>query len=146
MTSPHPDPTVKPPVLKTPFLKDLGVEFLDSEVGESRCALNVESRHANAWHSAHGGVVMTLLDVCMGRAATSADAGSIGGVTIEMKTSFIAPAGGPGSRIFGHGKVIHRGSSLVFCEAEIHTADGKVVAKATGTFKTRRRVRDPAAE
>ncbi len=48
-----------PPRLVVPFIDDLGIEFLDAPIGEGRVALQLEHRHLNSWHVAHGGVLMT---------------------------------------------------------------------------------------
>ena len=117
-----------------PFLNDLGVEFLGMGNGEARVALTLEQRHLNSWKVAHGGVVMTLLDVVMSMAGRSLDPDARGGVTVEMKTSFMQPGGHAGNRIVAIGKAFHRSTTMVFCEAELWNGD-KLAAKAMGTFK-----------
>ncbi|MBC7513109.1 MAG: PaaI family thioesterase [Herminiimonas sp.] len=117
-----------------PFLNDLGVEFLGMGNGEAQVALTLEARHCNSWHVAHGGVIMTLLDVVMAMAGRSLDPDARGGVTVEMKTSFVQPAGNAGSRIIAKGRAFHRSTTMVFCEADLWNED-RLVAKAMGTFK-----------
>ncbi len=117
-----------------PFLSDLGVEFLGMGDGEAQVALTLQARHCNSWHVAHGGVVMTLLDVVMAMAGRSLDPDARGGVTVEMKTSFVQPAGNAGSRIVARGRAFHRSTTMVFCEADLWNED-RLVAKAMGTFK-----------
>lgn len=125
--------------VEIPFLHDLGVEFLGMGNGEAQVALNLEARHTNSWHVAHGGVTMTLMDVVMAMAGRSLDPEAKGGVTIEMKTSFLQPGGKPGERMVAKGKAFHRSSTMVFCEAEVWNAH-KLVAKAMGTFKYLKRL------
>ena len=120
--------------IEIPFLSDLGVEFLGMENGEAQIALNLESRHMNSWQVTHGGITMTLLDVAMSLAGRSLEAEARGGVTVEMKTSFLQPGGKPGSRIVAKGKAFHRSTTMCFCEGEVWNGD-KLVAKAMGTFK-----------
>lgn len=122
-----------------PFLKDLGVEFLGMGDGEAQVALNLAEKHMNSWQVAHGGVVMTLLDVVMAMAGRSLDPDARGGVTIEMKTSFVQPGGHAGGRIVAKGKAFHRSKTMCFCEGEAWNGD-KLVAKAMGTFKYLRRL------
>jgi uncharacterized protein (TIGR00369 family) len=122
-----------------PFLNDLGVEFLGMAAGEATVALNLLPRHMNSWHVTHGGVTMTLLDVVMSMAGRSLDPDARGGVTVEMKTSFMQPAGTPGSRIIAKGKAFHRSTTMCFCEGEVWNGD-KLVAKAMGTFKYLKRL------
>jgi acyl-CoA thioesterase len=117
-----------------PFLSELGVEFLGMGNGEAHVALTLEKRHLNSWHVAHGGITMTLLDVVMSMAGRSLDPDARGGVTVEMKTSFMQPGGVEGSRIVAHGRAFHRSTTMVFCDGELWNGD-KLVAKAMGTFK-----------
>lgn len=118
--------------LTIPFLADLGVLCNYMEGGRSEIELDLQQRHQNSWDMAHGGVIMTLLDVAMAIAGRSSDAEGRGVVTIEMKTSFMAPGRG---KLTARGQTVHRTSTMVFCEGEIVDADGKIVSKASGTFK-----------
>jgi acyl-coenzyme A thioesterase PaaI-like protein len=58
-----------------------------------------------------------------------------------MKTSFFRPAVGD---LLARGKVLHRSTTMVYCEAELFDAKEHLVAKSLGTFKFVRR-RDPAS-
>lgn len=118
--------------LTIPFLADMGVLCNYMEDDRSEIELEVQQRHQNSWDMAHGGVLMTLLDVAMAIAGRSSDPDGRGVVTIEMKTSFMAPGRG---KMTARGQVVHRTSTMVFCEGEIVDADGKIVSKASGTFK-----------
>jgi uncharacterized protein (TIGR00369 family) len=122
-----------------PFLTDLGVEFIMMDQGRAQIALTLEPRHMNSWQVTQGGVVMTLLDVAMSLAGRSLDPESRAGVTIEMKTSFLQPAGTAGSRIIASGHAFHRSTTLCFCESELHEGD-RLLAKAMGTFKYLKRL------
>ena len=51
-----------------PFIKDLGIEFVSADNGRAVVALDLAPRHLNSWSVAHGGVLMTLLDVAMATA------------------------------------------------------------------------------
>jgi len=106
--------------------------------GQSEIALDLLPRHMNSWQVMHGGVVMTLLDVCMARAARSLDTQATGSATIEMKTSFFRPGGQASSRVIAKGKVLHRTTTMYYCEGEVWNQD-KIVAKSMGTFKLVRR-------
>ncbi len=124
---------------EAPFLQDLGVEFLGMADGEASITLELAPRHMNSWQVAHGGVTMTLLDVVMSLAGRSLDPQARGGVTVEMKTSFLQPGGAPGTRLVAKGKAFHRSTTMCFCEGEVWNGD-KLVAKAMGTFKYLKRL------
>ena len=121
-----------------PFIEDIGVEFLDAPTGQSQIALQLETRHLNSWNVAHGGVIMTLLDVAMAVAGRSLDANAGAGVTVEMKTSFMQPASA-GGRLLAKGCAAFHSTTLAFCEGEVRDLQGRLIAKAMGTFKFMRR-------
>ena len=127
----HPPQT---PVARVPFLKLLGVVQEPAEPGRSRIRLpEMREDLSNLLPAAHGGVVMTLLDVAMARAATSQPgAPSTTVVTVEMSTRFVRPARGP---LVAEGTVLHAGGSLCTCEASLRDEAGNLVAAAMGTFK-----------
>ena len=119
-----------------PFVEQLGFVLHSVGDGEAELRLTISEQHLNSWRVAHGGVVMTLLDVAMAHAARSmnkqlADLGP-GVVTVEMKTSFMRPGEG---ELRAVGKVLHRSTTMAFCEGSVFGADGRICAHATGTFK-----------
>ncbi len=103
--------------LNVPFIKELGVEFISAADGRSLVALTLEPWHLNSWSVAHGGVIMSLLDVAMAVAGRSLNADAGGGVTVEMKTSFLQPAKA-GTRLLVSGFAYHRSMTMAFCEGE----------------------------
>jgi uncharacterized protein (TIGR00369 family) len=117
-----------------PFINELGVEFLSADAGRGTIALQLHPRHLNSWNVAHGGVIMTLLDVAMAVAGRSLDPSAGGGVTVEMKTSFVQP-GLAGTRLTASGHAFHRSSTMAFCEGEVRDEQGRLIAKSMGTFK-----------
>ena len=132
-----------------PFARVLGLELNKFEGGEADLALTLTPELLNSAGVAHGGVLMTVLDVAMAHAARSlyhvpsdAPAGTLPDTvtTIEMKTSFMRPGSG---RLVAKGRLLTQTLTMSFCEASVHDVDGKLVAHATGTFK--RMKRKPAA-
>ena len=119
-----------------PFVKDLGIEFISAENGHAVLALDLTPRHLNSWNVAHGGVLMTLLDVAMAAAGRTLDPAAGGGVTVEMKTNFLQPANA-GTRLLASGHAYHRSSSMAFCDGEVRDTEERLIAKAMGTFKYR---------
>jgi acyl-CoA thioesterase len=117
-----------------PFVKDLGIEFLAADAGRATIALQLTARHLNSWNVVHGGVVMTLLDVAMAVAGRSLDPEAGGGVTVEMKTSFLQP-GHAGTRLIASGHAFHRSKTMAFCDGEVRDEEGRLIAKSMGTFK-----------
>jgi uncharacterized protein (TIGR00369 family) len=122
--------------LDIPFVNDLGIEFVSAEKGHAVLALDLLPRHLNGWAVAHGGVIMTMLDVAMAVAGRSLDPAAVAGVTIEMKTSFVQP-GNAGTRIIASAAAFHRASTMAFCDGEVRDTSERLIAKAIGTFKFR---------
>ncbi len=119
-----------------PFVEQLGLTLHALGDGEADLRLAVTEQHLNSWRVAHGGVVMTLLDVAMAHAARSVNRElpnfGPGVVTVEMKTSFMRPGEG---ELRAVGRLLHRSTTMAFCEGSVFNVDGKLCAHATGTFK-----------
>ncbi len=126
-------PTLEFP-LRIPFVEHLGFELDRLSDGEAELHVDLDPAHTNSWAVAHGGVVMTLLDVAMAHAARSEGAAA-GMATIEMKTSVLRPATG---RLRAVGRRLHRTATLAFCEAQLFDGHGRLCASASGTFKAPR--------
>ena len=124
--------------LNIPFISELGIEFISAADGRASVALDLKPQHLNSWAVAHGGVLMTLLDVAMAVAGRSLDPDAGGGVTVEMKTSFLQP-GKAGTRLTASGYAFHRTMTMAFCEGEVRDANNRLIAKAMGTFKYHRK-------
>ena len=127
--------------LVIPFVEQLGLELHRFEGGEAEIQVDLNEAHLNSWDVAHGGVLMTMLDVAMAHAARSVHAKEPdhgpGLVTVEMKTSFMRPAEG---RLSARAKLLHRTVTMAFCEASVFDLDDHLCAHATGTFKYLRRL------
>ena len=117
-----------------PFAQLLGITLEKFEGGESELLFPARPEHCNSFGVAHGGALMTFLDVVMATAARSANPGS-GIVTIEMKTSFMRPAPAAGGVLVGQGRLAHRTRSMAFVEGSVFDAEGQLCAQSTGTFK-----------
>jgi len=128
--SPHTyDPNL---LLHVPFLAHLGVQVEQMEPGLAVLTLDPRPEHYNSWGGVHGGVIMTLLDVCMAVAGRAYDPANLSGVTVDMSTSFILPGKG---RQIATGKVVAQSRTLWRCEGEIRNAsDNSLVARSMGTF------------
>ncbi|MEO6023814.1 MAG: PaaI family thioesterase [Burkholderiales bacterium] len=121
--------------LNIPFGELLGIEALEREHGIAHTALNIKPELKNSWGAAHGGAILTLLDLTLGMAAISLDPACKGSITVEIKVNFIRASTG---RILAEGRAMQSGKSLVFCEGEARNEAGEILAKATGTFKLHR--------
>jgi uncharacterized protein (TIGR00369 family) len=117
-----------------PFASLLGVRLKERGGGRAVFELDVRPELTNSFDAAHGGVVMTLLDIAMAIAARSLDPKALGAITVEMKATFIGAGKGT---LTATGTCLHHGKSVALCEAEITDAAGKLIAKGSGTFMLR---------
>jgi uncharacterized protein (TIGR00369 family) len=117
-----------------PYAEYLGIRRVSVEPGHVTAALTIQAELQNSWHVAHGGSIMSLLDVTCGMSAKSLDSHANGATTVELKVNFLASATG---EVIAEGYARKAGRSLVFVEGEVRDAAGHVLAKATGTFKLR---------
>jgi uncharacterized protein (TIGR00369 family) len=117
--------------VEIPFVEHLGFRLVRMEDGASQIDFEPRPEHMNSFNVAHGGVVMTLLDVTMATAARSLEM-DMGVVTIEMKTSFMQPSRG---QLKALGTLMHRTATMAFTEARIVDGAGRTCAHSTGTFK-----------
>jgi uncharacterized protein (TIGR00369 family) len=122
---------------KIPFVAHLGLVTEELGQGTARLSMALPEHFTNSLGTAHGGVIMSLLDVALCTAARTLHPDSIGVITIDMSTSFIG--GGSGGRLLAEARVLRDGRSMTFVEAEAKNADGSLVAKAIGTVKVRLR-------
>jgi uncharacterized protein (TIGR00369 family) len=128
------DPSSLP---ESPFVDSLGVQLVLAEDGASEVVLPLSNVHMNTWGIAHGGVTMTLADVALAMAARSLASDGVGVVTVEMKVTFMQPGRG---ELRAFARVLHRSTTMAYCEGEIRDSEGHFVAKALGTFKYMRRL------
>ncbi|MDA0227114.1 MAG: PaaI family thioesterase [Proteobacteria bacterium] len=114
-----------------PFIDHLGMTLTRMQDGWCEMAYQERSDHLNTFAVVHGGVAMTLLDVCMAHAGRSLEL-AMGIVTVEMKTSFVQPATGD---LVCQAKVLHRTRTMAFTEGSVRNAQGQLCSHATGTFR-----------
>jgi len=122
---------------KIPFVAHLGLTTEALGQGMARLSMLLPEHFTNSLGTAHGGVIMSLLDVALCTAARTLHPESTGVVTIDMSTSFIG--GGSGGTLIAEARVLKDGRSMTFVEAEAKNADGSLVAKAIGTVRVRKK-------
>ena len=125
--------------LRIPFVEELGLELWGFGGGKAELRVDLEQAHLNSWEVAHGGVLMTMLDVAMAHAARSSTSqaphaphDAPGLATIEMKTTFMRPAEG---QLRALGTLLHKTTTMAFTEGSVFNEAGQLCAHATATFK-----------
>lgn len=86
----------------------------------------------NSAGNLQGGVLAAFADSVLGGACAAYLDDTDYPALAEMKISILRPAP-KGTTITGRGKVLKAGRRVLFVEAEVTGADGKLIAKASGT-------------
>ena len=114
--------------------RTLGFHMLAVDQAQMRVEVAFDARAellANPMGQIQGGYVCAMLDEVMSVACMVASKMTSVAPTLEMKTSFFRAAM-PGP-LKGVGRVAKWGRSVAFTEGELYDAEGRLLAKATGT-------------
>ena len=106
---------------------------VDPAVGTIEIGFTADERFTNPGGTVQGGFLAAMLDDTQGPALFAMTNGAIYAPTIDFSISFIKAAR-PGTFV-GKGRVINRGKTIVFTEAELFDDSGDLVARATFTSR-----------
>lgn len=112
----------------------LGFDLIALSQAEMRVEVLFDAREdfCNPMGQIQGGFLCAMLDEVMSVAGVVASGMQNVMPTLEMKTSFLRPAM-PGQKLRGVGRVVKMGKNIAFTEGELYDAEGRLLAKATGT-------------
>ena len=88
----------------------------------------------NPLGSVHGGWALTLVDSATGCALHSDLPAGIGYTTVETKVNFTRPIPPDGGRVRCEGRLVSRGRQIATAEAQLRSAEGKLLAHGTSTL------------
>ena len=117
---------------KSEFSEDLGIEYLGVIDGATTLALDLEQKHMSRANRVHGGVLFTLLDSALGRSIVNSLPEGRGCATVEIKVNYFRPI--QSGRVTARGFMKELTKSLGYAEGEVLNEEGKVLARASGTF------------
>jgi acyl-coenzyme A thioesterase 13 len=127
MEEPNPPPGYEPLFRTSPFLETVGPLFYrKAPDGAFVIGLRILPKHANARGSAHGGLLMTLLDIALGYRAALSENPPANLTTASLTADF---AGAPkiGDWVEAHVDVQKVGGRLAFANAFLLVNDERVV-------------------
>jgi uncharacterized protein (TIGR00369 family) len=115
-----------------PTAELLGQEILeiDSAAGRVKMKFLPIAACRNPMGNIQGGIVVAMLDDAAAFAAIVKSGKRIGIPTIELKTSFFAPARA-GVPLYAEGRCIKLGKRIAFMEADLTDEDGTLIARLT---------------
>lgn len=119
----------------SPLANLLGMEVRRLGPDEAEVVLPFRNEVVTVADVVHGGAIAALLDTAATAAAWSSDEvpETLRGATVGLTVSYVAAA--RGQDVTAVARVIRRGGSLCFVDAEATTGDGRVVARALVTYK-----------
>lgn len=112
------------------FVEYMHVQVQPLPSGEVRLELPIDEIHTNLYGIAHGGVLMTMADTAMGAACLACNKKV---VTISLTTNFLH-AVPLTTKVITTAQVLHDGRHTMTCECELMSEEGKIFAKAQGSF------------
>jgi uncharacterized protein (TIGR00369 family) len=130
------DRRVRASFARQQVMATLGVEIARLAPGVVELTMPFAAAYTQQHGFVHAGVVATVLDSACGYAAFSLMPAGAGVLTVEFKTSLLAPA--RGRRFVFWAQVVKPGRTLTFCEARAFAEDGdaepRLVASMAATL------------
>ncbi len=114
-----------------PVFNYLGAEIVDIKEGEAVLSFPYKKELLRRGGILNGGIIMTAMDFTGGLAALTVNDGN-DQVTQELKINFLEPMQKGPFKVIG--KVIRKGKHTIVVEIDLYDAEGKLGAKAIGTW------------
>ena len=117
-----------------PTNQTMGFELEDTSDPKESITFSwtVPPEYCNTSGNVQGGVLASFADAALGAACAAYLPEDRYPALAEMKISIFRPAP-EGTRLTATGRIVKPGKRVMFSEAEIKNAEGKLIAKATGT-------------
>ncbi|GBE85022.1 Thioesterase/thiol ester dehydrase-isomerase [Sparassis latifolia] len=103
------------------------LKILDAKPGVLRASLKIEPYNLNRVGTVHGGLVMSLTDT-LGSLAVATKGQYMTGVSVDIGTSFVKPAGRVGDELMATAIVTGIGKSLAYTRVDFYNAAGQLAA------------------
>jgi len=111
----------------------IGPLYRRREGGRVVLCLPIEQRHTNPMGTAHGGLLMTLVDLTLGMNVGAALGQDVPVPTVQVSCSLIAAAKA-GEIVFGDAEVDRVTRSFAFVSGALR-AEGRVLVRASAIFR-----------
>jgi len=95
--------------------------------GSVEASLKIESYNLNRTQTLHGGLILSLTDT-LGSLAVATKGQFMTGVSTDIGTSFVKPAGRIGDTLYARASLIAMGRTLAYTRVEFTNAKGDLVA------------------
>lgn len=132
------------------YLEFLDFRIVEARPGYVRMRMPLKKVHTNTMDMAHGGIIMSMLDIAAAFAAHGGERGSEVSVTMTQSTSFMRAV--TGDTLYAEGRLTRRAGRTAFTESKVFDPsyggdeDSQLCATAQCTFKLRPRDRSPVGD
>jgi len=129
------DQKVRDSFARQSAMKSLGIEISKLELGQIELVMPYNADFTQQHGFMHAGIISTALDSACGYAAFSLMEEEAAVLTVEFKTSLLAPA--DGSKFIFRAHVVKPGRTLTFVEATAYAIkddEEKKIATMSGTM------------
>lgn len=116
----------------------LGLKLQSFERGRATVEFRPQPEFLNFAGTVQGGFLTAFADSAMGAALATVCEDDETWATLELKINFLRPAQQDGNVLTCTAKVMHKGKTIAFLEAEMFDARSNMVAKVTASFSIKR--------
>ncbi len=119
-------------VRNTPYLKLLGIEAVEFEVGKAVLSLPMDDKLRQPYGLLHGGATASLIDTTTAFAVVSVLEADEKASTVDLTLQFLRPH--TSGKIVCTAKITRAGKRLLFVSAEVVNEENKLIATALSTY------------
>jgi uncharacterized protein (TIGR00369 family) len=113
------------------WMETLGARVAEAEPGRVVIELEAGPQHRHGGGVVQGGVITQIADAAMGMSLATLQEDGSWNTTVELKINFLRPAIEGTLRAVG--RVVEMRQSLLFGEADVVDAQGRLIARASST-------------
>jgi len=123
-------------IATVPFMKHLGMEFIEGDDGYAKIALRYQDENSTWAKALHGGAIASLIDTTGAMAAwTTAEIATpkYFGSTVGVNVNYLS--GAIGEDIFAEGRILKRGKEIIYTDVKVSNGEGKLLAQGTVVYR-----------
>ncbi|MGZ8361577.1 MAG: PaaI family thioesterase [Allosphingosinicella sp.] len=117
-----------------PIAATMGFRLVEVEPGRAVFEGDPAPNLLNPLGAVHGGWALTLIDSATGCSLHTELEPGVGYTTVETKVNFVRPISPDGGPVRCEGRVLNRGRQIATADAQLRSADGKLLAHGTSTL------------
>ena len=116
----------------SPFPSHLPMRIVEVGAESARVELDIDQCHMQPFGIVHGGVIATLIDTATFWAGFGTIPEDAGLVNVDLKLNYLQTV--TRGRLLALGRAIRTGRTISYCEAEVRSDDGSLIAHGSSTL------------